>query len=258
MVTIAVLHPGQMGAEIGRALVDTGNEVRWLPRGRGEGTRRRAEGARLTAAEGLSGCELAVSVCPPGAALDVARAVSGFTGLYLDANAVSPATAAAVAEVVTAGGAAYVDGGIIGGPPTERGTTRLYLSGDHAHQVAHLFFDCRLEPIVLESGPYAASAVKMAYASWTKISSALLLAARGSAREYDVEDALLAEWGLSQPGLEARAERAAASAETKGWRWEAEMREIARTFADAGMPAGFGEAAAEVFGRHERPVDDGS
>jgi hypothetical protein len=33
------------------------------------------------------------------------------------------------------------------------------------------------------------------------------------------------------------------------------MTEIARTFAEAGQPAGFHEAAAEVYGRYERPAD---
>ncbi|MEO8827656.1 DUF1932 domain-containing protein [Lapillicoccus sp.] len=253
MSTIAVLHPGAMGAEVGRALVDVGARVRWLPAGRGKATQRRAEDAGLVAAEGLSGCDLVISVCPPGSALDVARAVRGFTGLYLDANAISPRTAAEVAGVVSEGGATYVDGGIIGGPPTVHGATRLYVSGSHAHQVAYEFVGSRLEAIVLESGPYAASATKMVYASWTKISSALLLAVRGTAAAYDVDDALLAEWAMSQPEVEARSDRAAASAAAKGWRWEAEMREIATTFAEAGLPAGFGEAAAEIFGKHNRP-----
>ena len=45
------------------------------------------------------------------------------------------------------------------------------------------------------------------------------------------------------------------SATAKGWRWEAEMREIAATFGEVGLPNGFGESAAEVFGRYERPPD---
>ncbi len=253
MSIIAVLHPGAMGAEVGRALVDVGAQVRWLPVGRGAATGRRAETAGLVATDGLSGCDLVISVCPPGFALDVARATRGFTGLYLDANAISPGTAAEVASVVCAGGATYVDGGIIGGPPTEHGTTRLYLSGSHAHQVAYEFLDTRLEAIVLESGAYAASATKMVYASWSKVSSALLLAARGTAAAYGVEDALLAEWAMSQPGVQERSDRAAAAAAAKGWRWEAEMREVARTFAEAGFPAGFGRAAAEIYSRHDRP-----
>jgi hypothetical protein len=35
----------------------------------------------------------------------------------------------------------------------------------------------------------------------------------------------------------------------KGWRWVAEMEEIAGSMAAAGLPPGFGEAAAEIFRR---------
>ena len=89
----------------------------------------------------------------------------------------------------------------------------------------------------------------MAYASWTKGSAALLLAARALARAEGVEETLLAEWGISQPGLEERSARAAGSAAAKGWRWIAEMEEIAATMAAAGLPEGFHQAAAEIYRR---------
>src|ERR1035441_6817952 len=103
----------------------------------------------------------------------------------------------------------------------------------------------------------AASAVKMAYASWTKGSAALLLAARALARAEGVEDVLLAEWGLSQHGLEARSDGAARSAAAKGWRWVAEMEEIAATMAAAGLPAGFHQAAAEIYRGSAQPGEEG-
>src|SRR6185437_5084895 len=46
-----------------------------------------------------------------------------------DANAVSPQTARAIGTAVETAGATFVDGGIVGSPPREPGTTRLYLSG---------------------------------------------------------------------------------------------------------------------------------
>jgi hypothetical protein len=64
-----------------------------------------------------------------------------------------------------------------------------------------------------------------------------------------VEETLLAEWGISQPGLTERSARAAGSAQAKGWRWVAEMEEIAETMAAAGLPDGFHQAAAEVYRR---------
>jgi hypothetical protein len=107
--------------------------------------------------------------------------------------------------------------------------------------------------VVVDAGRFAASATKMTYAAWTKISAALLLASHEVATRLDVDDVLDAEWAVSQLDLARRLESARRSAAAKGWRWEAEMREIAATFAAVDEPAGFGEAAAELFGRFERP-----
>ena len=111
------------------------------------------------------------------------------------------------ARVVLDNGATYTDGGIIGPPPEAPGHTRLYLSGPHADQVRPLFNRSRLDARIAEGPLYAASSVKMAYAAWTKGSSALLLAARALARASGVERTLLAEWQLSQPDLVINATR---------------------------------------------------
>jgi hypothetical protein len=92
----------------------------------------------------------------------------------------------------------------------------------------------------------------MAYAAWTKGSQALLLTVRALARANGVERALLAEWQLSQPNLTAQSERAAGAAAAKGWRWVAEMEEIAASMAAAGLPPGFHEAAADLYDRASR------
>ena len=253
---IAVLSPGEMGSAVGQALTAVGHEVGWLPAGRSRATAERAERAGLAAWASLDGCELVVSICPPAAALETARSVAGvagFAGTYLDANAISPTTAEQVAAVVTAGGAAYVDGGIIGPPPVTGGTTRLYLSGAVARSVAEAFDGSLVSAVVVpDSGPYAASAVKMTYAAWTKISAALLLSAHETAVSLGVDEVLLAEWAASQPQLADRLAAAGDSATRKGWRWEDEMRQIAETFAMVGQPEGFGAAGAEVFSRFPR------
>jgi 3-hydroxyisobutyrate dehydrogenase-like beta-hydroxyacid dehydrogenase len=186
----------------------------------------------------------------------MAWAVQGFGGLFIDANAISPATAREVALMVEEGGATYIDGGIIGTPPVTPGSTRLYLSGEEAGTAAGLFDGTVLEARVIDGGTWSASAVKMAYAAWTKGTAALLLAARALARAEGVEDALLAEWSLSQPALAGRSQGAARSATTKGWRWVAEMEEIAASMAGAGLPDGFHQAAAEIFRRSPRAEAD--
>jgi 3-hydroxyisobutyrate dehydrogenase-like beta-hydroxyacid dehydrogenase len=238
-----------MGAAIGAELVRAGHEVTWDPSGRSEATRRRAEQAGLTADHDRRSPDVILSVCPPSAALAVARSLAGTGALYIDANAVSPATAAEIGRII---GPRWVDGGIIGAPPRQAGTSRIYLSGDHARAASELFAATHLEPVMLDGDPVAASAVKMAYASWTKGSAALLLAAMETARAFGVEDPLRAEWRISQPALTERLDGARDSASSKGWRWVGEMEEIARTFSAAGQPPGFHEAAAEVFSRFPR------
>ena len=274
---IGLLHPGEMGAAVAACLTGRGYQVLWVPAGRGPATRARAAAAGLTAAAGPDAAGQAaglarradtiLSVCPPHAALEVAQAVAGagFTGTYVDANAISPGTARQVRSIVEAAGARYVDGGIIGLPPSpgpaaqaSPGGTRLYLAGGPAAgdgdgpaaQVAALFQGTALTPVILRNdNPAGASALKMAYAAWTKGSAALLLAARALARAEGVDDSLLAEWSLSQPGLGGRSLGAARSAAAKGWRWVGEMEEIAAAMTADGLPGGFHQAAAEVFRR---------
>jgi 3-hydroxyisobutyrate dehydrogenase-like beta-hydroxyacid dehydrogenase len=245
-----------MGSAVGQCLTGAGYTVLWASEGRGPQTAARARAAGLadvgTPAEVADRADVIFSVCPPHAALDVAWAAAGFGGLFVDANAISPATAREVALMVEEGGATYVDGGIIGLPPVKPGSTRLYLSGGEARTVRRLFDGTPLEARAIDDGTWSASAVKMAYAAWTKGTAALLLAARALARAEGVEDALLAEWALSQPALADRSRGAAASATTKGWRWVAEMEEIAASMAAAGLPDGFHQAAAEIFRRSPR------
>jgi hypothetical protein len=247
-----------MGAAIGAALSGRGLTVLWAGEGRSQDTGRRAEAAGLRDAGTLSAlCEqsdVVLSICPPHAALDVACAVAaaGFAGTYVDANAISPALATEVAQAVA--GATFVDGGVVGPPPRERGATRLYLSGAGAAELAGLLDGGALEAIALpEGGTTAASALKMSYAAWTKGTAALLLALRATAQAHGVEQALLGEWARSQPELAQRWRSAQHSAQTKGWRWTAEMTEIAATFAAAGQPDGFHRAAATVYEQYERP-----
>jgi 3-hydroxyisobutyrate dehydrogenase-like beta-hydroxyacid dehydrogenase len=235
-VIVGLLHPGEMGAAVGRALQANGHELLWASEGRSEATRERA--ATFEDAGSVSAladqAELILSICPPHAAVSVARGVEGFAGTYVDANAISPMRAQEIARIHPR----FVDGGIVGGPPDEPGTT-LYLSGSGAAGVAVLFLGSNLEGRVVAN----ASAMKMAYAAWSKGTAAMLLAIRDVARRFEVEE----EWRRSVPELLEQLERAERAAASKGWRWIGEMEEIADTFAAAGEPDGFHRAAAEVY-----------
>jgi 3-hydroxyisobutyrate dehydrogenase-like beta-hydroxyacid dehydrogenase len=195
----------------------------------------------------LAGSDVLVSVCPPAAALEVARSVAeaGFDGIYVDVNAISPVSSQTIAQRF----ANFVDGGVIGPPANASGTTRLYLSGDSAAEVAALWNGSVVETRLVEGGAGAASAVKICYAAWTKGTAALLLATRALASVAGVEQSLLDEWATSIPGLAAQSQAAAAGNAPKAWRFVGEMEEIASTFAAFGLPDGFANSAAEVYRR---------
>jgi len=253
--TIGVVHPGEMGSSVGAAARSSGARAIWCSEGRSPATRERAARDGLEDVNGLAELvarsQLIVSVCPPDAAWDVADAVArrGFTGLYLDANAIAPLTMQRIARRLQEAGASVVDGGIVGPPARKRGATILYLSGERAAEVAALFGESALETHVLGAEPGEASAVKMAFAAWTKGSSALLLAVRALADAQGATAGLLHAWSRFAPDLGARSQATAKNTAPKAWRFVGEMQEIAATFDAAGLPQGFHRAAAELYER---------
>ena len=83
MSTVGLLHPGEMGAAIGAELSANGHSVLWASAGRSEATAARAAQAALEdvgTVEALAArSEVILSVCPPHAALDVARPLAGYS-----------------------------------------------------------------------------------------------------------------------------------------------------------------------------------
>lgn len=248
MTTIGFLHPGNMGATIAASARADGL---WVGTGRSADSLARATSAGLADCEDLNTlcdrADVVVSICPPAAAVEVADSVAatGFNGVYIDANAISPTTSLEIGNRFER----YIDGGVIGPPAVQPGTTRMYLAGPGANEVARLWQESVLDVRALsESAEQApASALKMAYAGWTKGQSALLLAINALARSAGVEHALRDEWALSQPGLAERSERVAAGVGPKAWRFAGEMAEIADTMAEAGLPSDFHAGAEDLY-----------
>jgi 3-hydroxyisobutyrate dehydrogenase-like beta-hydroxyacid dehydrogenase len=236
-----------MGAAVGGTLKSVGHDVLCATQARSGQTAERARRHGLvdvrTISDLLVRSEIVLSICPPHAAREVAEQCAGFGGIFVDANAVSPATA----REIGAGFEHFVDGGIIGPPPKRPGLTRLYLAGAEASAVATLFKGTSLDVRIVSEEPGRASALKMAYAAWTKGTTALVLACRGLARVEGIEGALLSEWNESHPGLDERSAAAAHLADANGWRWAGEMDEISASFERAGFFPGFHRAAADLY-----------
>lgn len=237
-----------MGVSLAAACLD---DSVWASSGRSDATAGRASSVGLrdvvTLGALVEQCDVIVSICPPDAAVEVAETVAtlGYDGIYVDANAIAPTTARRIAVLFDR----YVDGGVVGPPADRAGTTRLYLSGADAVAVAARWAGSLVDARVLGDGPASASALKMAYAGWTKGTAALLLATVALAEAEGVRDALVVEWDESLPGLAERARRSSATAAPKAWRWVGEMDEIAAAFAAHGLPDGFHLAARHTYAR---------
>jgi 3-hydroxyisobutyrate dehydrogenase-like beta-hydroxyacid dehydrogenase len=238
---IAITSPGNMGAAVGGRLTAQGVKVLSPFSQRSAASRARATSHGLTDATDseLAQADFLLSIVPPKEAVAVAERLAPALAaakrkvVYVDCNAVSPKTAARIGEVLAATGADYVDGGIIGGPPREGYTPRLYVSGTGAERVLELNkfgLDVRL----VKGGIGAASALKLSYAGINKgaigLGAAMILAARRAGVEGD----LMRELSESQRGLLAQFSRGIPDMFSKAERWAPEMIEIADYGGDGG------------------------
>ena len=270
MSKIGVLHPGEMGISVAASAIKNGHQVYWVSQGRSDKTRARAEKHNLIRTDSLiqfcRTCETIISICPPHAAEEVAKSVTEarFKGLYLDANAISPQRAIKIGQMLEANDIQVVDGGIIGGPAWTPKETWLYLSGEHADEIAGCFSKGPLETKIIGSEIGKASALKMCYAAYTKGTTALLSAVLATAESLGVREELYQQWDMDDKGFSEQVNRRVARVTAKAWRFEGEMKEIASTFRQAGLPDGFHEAAGEVYHRmanfkdstETHPLDD--
>ena len=260
--TVAIVSPGDMGHNLGKALKKEGLRIVTCLAGRSDRTRSLAADAGFEDAPSLAAmmteADLVLSIVPPSSALDAARGFAdamtsaGATPPYADCNAVSPQTALAVGEVVAGAGAPFIDAGIVGpGLGTREKPTRFYVSGPQAPAMAVLqgpHID------VVDMGPEIgrASAIKMSYAAVTKGVWTLYCAALMSAEALGVTENLHEELAYSRPGDYAEMERMVPRLPLDARRWIGEMREIAATLQSAGVSPNFHKGAADVFELLER------
>lgn len=253
-LTIGIVSPGAMGSAVGRAYAAGGARVVATVTGRSARTRELARGLELLPDldEVVRLSDIIVSIVPPeqasAVAADIAAAArrADADPLVADLNAIAPATVRALAQQLAGSGLDTVDGSISGGPPTADGSTRIYLSGARAGELASLTtpgIDARLV------GPEVglASAVKMSTASVYKGTVGLLAHALLAAHTNGVLPHVLDDLRESDPDLVERAARSVGRAATKAHRYVGEMREIAATQAAAGLPRELFDGFAEVY-----------
>lgn len=253
---IGVVSPGDMGQAIAARLKESGCNVFTALDGRSARTRTLAREAGLTDCGSLdtlvATCDMILSVLDPGAALAKAREVAaalGKTGrstVYADCNAVSPQTVREIDAIIRDAGGTFIDAGIIGAPPRGKSRTRLYVSGPDASLFTQ-FSHPNLLVRVVSARIGDASAVKMCYGALTKGAVALGVELLIAARKLGVEQVLEAEFGESLADIHEWILSRTPTMPPKAYRWIPEMREIAKTFEDAGMTPRIMQGAADMF-----------
>ena len=255
--TVAIISPGDMGHAVGRMLGSHGIEVITYLANRSEQTKRLAAEGGIrdcsTMAEMLERANLVLSIVPPGLAAQVAgevaesMSVSGCCPPYVDCNAVSPETAKAIAKRILDAGADFIDGGILGPPPSEvRSNTRFYFSGERAAFLSEL--DGKgIVVRLLGQEVGQASGIKMCYAALTKGTHALQTAVITLAEALGLTEEVSHEFQTSQEASYKQMTSSAPRLPVVAWRYIDEMKQIAQTFETAGITPKFHQGAAAIY-----------
>ena len=255
-VRVGLLGIGEMGAAIGGRLNAAGYAVSAVLTGRSAESLARAEEAGIAAAadcdELAAGSDIVFSVLPPAVAEPEARRLANAAKaaqadfVFVEGNAVSPAHVRKIAGAFAGSKVGFVDGGIVGAPPSSRGVPRLYVSGASPELLTRMD-GIAFALIDLGGDVGAASGFKMSYAAVTKGVNSLLTAAMLSAEKMGFVDAFLREFAGSQPDLMRRAGATIPRLPADAGRWVREMEEISDTFAALDLPPGFHQGAADIM-----------
>lgn len=254
--TIGNVSMSDMGHAVGRTLRTGGHRVITALDERSARTRALAENAQVEDVGSLTAlvtqADLILSIMPPAAASGFAETIAaeiqqtGTAPVFVDCNAIAPGTAQTIASTITDAGSGFVDCGIIGAPPGRRAPTRFYISGPDAAGLEAL---SRPNLLFRNIGPGigAASGIKMCYAALTKGTMTLDTLVLLGARQMGLSEPLLAEFTESQLAALARMENSVPWLAADAERWIGEMKEIAKTFGEAGLTENMHQGAASVF-----------
>ncbi|KAI9700934.1 MAG: hypothetical protein M1820_006579 [Bogoriella megaspora] len=274
--TIGVLSIGDMGVGIAKLLLANNYRVATSVSNRSEATKKRAQEANITLVNNDSDLahqvDFFLSIVPPRDALATAQRIAAAKSAlesrktplwYLDLNAIAPKTSRQIADVFNPfqHQITFLDGGIIGGPPSPKPDTphewkkpSVVISGpsklaDHPSgygtDLASLL---NIKHVADEIGP--ASGLKMCFASTTKGLTAIAIQSFTTASRLGVLEELREHLGVYSPKTGALAEAGVKGMPSKAHRWVEEMRQIGETFREDGgweAEAGIFQGAAEVY-----------
>ncbi|HIF44168.1 MAG TPA: NAD(P)-dependent oxidoreductase [Dehalococcoidia bacterium] len=254
--SVAILSPGDMGHAIGQLLRENELKVFTCLTGRSDRTRELSEKAGIIDVPNLNVLveqsdvvmSITVSEAVPSLCHEIADAVkaTGTDLLFGECNAIAPSLSAEMQKVLNEGGARYVDASIIGGPPRNGNSPRLYVSGDNATEFEQLKdFGLDVRNLGTELG--RASGIKMCYAAMTKGTTALHAELLIAAEKMGLREELMAEFAGGQQAVITRMEGWIPTMPAKSRRWVSEMEEIEATFRELGLTPDIFKGVADMY-----------
>jgi 3-hydroxyisobutyrate dehydrogenase-like beta-hydroxyacid dehydrogenase len=207
--------------------------------------------AAPSAPEAVAGCDLVISAVTAAQTLAAAQSVtSGFAkgAVFLDLNSASPGVKREAAAAIHRVGGRYIEAAVMSPVPPKRIATSMLLGGPHAESFLPMARDLGFSGASFFSPDIGkASAAKMCRSVMVKGIEALLSESLLAARAYGVEETVIKSLDDLFPGPDwTKLARYMISRTLEhGARRAEEMREAARTIAEAGLDPHMSAAAAE-------------
>tara|TARA_B110000438_G_scaffold303471_1_gene365102 strand:+ start:2596 stop:3456 length:861 start_codon:yes stop_codon:yes gene_type:complete len=254
---ITLISPGEMGSPIAKYIISSGIKVISPLNSRSEETKKRSIKSGIedskTLIESMKQTDLIISILVPSEAENLCKEIANYSKeidkeiYYADLNAISPKTVQDMKNILSNTKIKFIDGGIIGGPPTSDKFPRIYVSGIYSKIFMQLN-NLGMEVIDMSGDIGDASAIKMAYASITKGYSSLLIAAVTLAIKTNNFDAFMDELEFSQPKIFDDLKKLK-SIPSKAHRWIGEMNEISNTFIENGISGNFHKGSFDIYSK---------
>ena len=167
--------------------------------------------------------------------------------VFLDLNSASPGTKQQAAQVIEAAGGRYVEAGVMTSVPPYGIRVPMLLGGPLAAEVADHLNVLGMDAKVVSTEIGVASAIKMCRSVMIKGLEALVIESYSTARAYGVEDYVLPTLAETFPSIDWETQGAYFFSRVvqHGQRRAEEMRESARTVAEAGFAPTMASAIAD-------------
>ena len=212
----------------------------------------REHGVALTTshAELAASADFIVCAVTASQAVPVAQACTPAVkknAFFLDFNSASPDAKQRAAKLIDAAGGRYVEGAVMTSIPPYRIKVPLLLGGTTANELAPLLVELGFDAKVASEKLGVASAVKMCRSVMIKGLEAMTIECFTTARAYGVEDAVLASFKETFPGIDWEKQGAYFFQRVieHGRRRAEEVREVAETVRDIGLTPWSAEGTAE-------------